>query len=173
MWQPPQKCVFARCNLLLHCPLMFSWKHPPHSKLGFSETWREMTQCNQISCQSCCGWPVLLRSSVLWVCSACWPSSLKDDASPVAPCGQTEHTRPLWHSCVPGESFSCSTVSTESGATSAPKCWETGTCSVLLYSDSESTAHFNLSGFYSERKRGKITRIHIQQSYHSLKISGK
>lgn len=130
---------------------------------------------------------VMLRSFLLWVCSACWPNSLKEDASPVAPCGQTEHTRPLWHSCVPvawGESFSCSTVSRESSATSTPNCWETGTCSVLLYCESESTAHFNLHEFHQERMGrnkkgaicgryyfGKITISFVTPDYKRFSIS--
>lgn len=73
MWQRPWKSVYARCSLLLHCPLMFCWKHHPHGKLGFRKTWQEMTHCNQISrwsaCaewtpyQSCCGWSVAVKLS--------------------------------------------------------------------------------------------------------------
>lgn len=43
--------LFAGCNLLLLC---FSRKHPPHGKLGFSETWRETTvQSNLLLIKVC------------------------------------------------------------------------------------------------------------------------
>lgn len=169
----PEIC---RCNLLLHCPFCLEGNILLTVNLALAkrgEKWlcaikSPVDQCaERTPCQSCCGWPVavMLRSSSLWVCSTCWPNSLKEDASPVAPCGQTEHTRPLWLSCVPvawGESFSCSTVSSESSATSTPNCWETGTCSVLLYCESQSTLHFNLYEFHQE-KWSKTSRIHIQE----------
>lgn len=97
--------------------------------------------------QQCSGDPSL------WVCS----DSLKHDASPVAPCGQTEHTRPLWHLCVPAawrESFSCSTASTDHNGASTPNRWEAGTCYVWLYCESGSPAHSDLSGFHLGKQPG-------------------
>lgn len=164
---------YARYSLLLHCPLMWSWK--PRSELGSSEMWWEMTQCNHISCwtecaewtpsQSCCGWSVavILGSSSLWVCSTCWPNPGKEDASPVAPCGQTEQTRPLWHSCVPwGRKLfmlqlfhrkHCHFNSLPLGN------WDLF-CSVLLYCESEDTAHFNLCEL-----RAKTSKIHTHLKF--------
>lgn len=165
--------ITLRCNL--HCPLMFSGKHPPHCKLGSSEMWQEMTPVKS---------PIDLLSVLLWL--ACCSNAqelfvvslfrvltrLRLSCVTMRPDRTHSLIRLLVLPVAWGQSFSCSTVSTESSVTSAPYCWDTGTSSALLYWESERTAHFNLQCMnFIQEEIGKTARILIQQRLYSWKIS--